>query len=52
MAISKAEALSRIYNILTGVLDPKYIAQEAKKSKSGGRVAKKKSGGRVAKKKK
>ena len=48
---SAEETLARIYNIARGVISPRYLKAEAKKSKSGGRVAKKKSGGRVAKKK-
>ena len=49
--LSSKEALSRIYAIIRGVGSGRFIKSEAKKKKSGGRVAKKKSGGRVAKKK-
>ena len=50
--LSNAELLSRIYSILRGTSSLGFVKSEAKKKKSGGRVAKKKSGGRVAKKKK
>jgi hypothetical protein len=50
---SAEETLARIYNIARGVVSPRYLKSEAKKSKSGGRVTKKKkSGGTVTKKKK
>ena len=50
---SAEKTLARIYNIARGVVPPRYLKSEAKKSKSGGRITKKKkSGGTVTKKKK
>ena len=50
---SAEKTLARIYNIARGVVSKEFLAAEAKKSKSGGRITKKKkSGGTVTKKKK